>query len=182
MHSRYHEGRIRESRQNLLGLPGTIPLNEHLQVPLEFTKGLVKCRMVYSDTVHNITFSRYKPAPVRSLKIVHSDTIDYSYKYEDRSGLDILKSKREKCDDILIVKNHKISNTSFTNLVLYDGYRWVTPAAPLLNGTCRQRLLEEQLIIEDDIHINDLERFTHVSLINAMLDPGECVIPVCKIT
>ena len=80
---------------------------------------------------------------------------------------------KEKCDDILIVMNGLITDTSLSNLVFYNGATWVTPKKPLLKGTCRERLLEEGQITECDIHVNEINRFIGCKLINAMRLPEE---------
>jgi 4-amino-4-deoxychorismate lyase len=69
-----------------------------------------------------------------------------------------------------------------SNIIFFDGLSWVTPARPLLKGTCRERLLASGLILERDISVNDLSGFTGCKLINAMRDPErEAVIPTERI-
>jgi 4-amino-4-deoxychorismate lyase len=80
-----------------------------------------------------------------------------------------LLAKRGDCDDILIVKNGYITDTSFSNIVFFDGDKWVTPARPLLRGTMRESLLKTNYIEETDILVNDLKKFTIARLVNAML-------------
>ncbi|MDQ1268165.1 MAG: 4-amino-4-deoxychorismate lyase, partial [Campylobacterota bacterium] len=81
-----------------------------------------------------------------------------------------LYAQRGECDDVLIVKNSLISDTTIANIAFFDSRRWVTPRAPLLKGTTRERLLRDGKIFEADIAINDLEKFSHVALMNAMID------------
>jgi 4-amino-4-deoxychorismate lyase len=49
----------------------------------------------------------------------------------------------------------------------------VTPSTPLLPGTARARLLQEGAIVQDEIKVRDLGRFTKVAIINAMVDLDE---------
>jgi len=70
----------------------------------------------------------------------------------------------------LIVKNSLITDTSIANIAFFDSIRWVTPALPLLKGTTREKLLREGKIFEENIHVDDLERFSKVALMNAMID------------
>jgi 4-amino-4-deoxychorismate lyase len=51
----------------------------------------------------------------------------------------------------------------------------------LLNGVKRQALLASGVLIEKTITIDDLAQYECVSLINAMLDPGEVVVPITNI-
>lgn len=79
-------------------------------------------------------------------------------------------TQKNDADDILIVRHGLITDTSFSNILLLDGMQWVTPAEPLLAGTCRARLLQQQRIIAKTIHLEDLSKYSHFMLINAMRD------------
>lgn len=182
LHGEYHRRRIHQSRQNLLGCTDTLHLDPVLDIPQKFSEGQVKCRVIYDRVIHGVTFSYYTPMPVRNLKLVYSDTIQYSYKYENREEINRLRSQRGECDEILIVKHDRITDTSFSNVAFFDGNKWTTPATPLLKGTCRQRLLDNNILTEGDISVNDLPSFTHVSLINSMLQLHDGLIPIHKIT
>jgi 4-amino-4-deoxychorismate lyase len=102
--------------------------------------------------------------------MVVDNEIDYQFKYTDRARLEELK-RRTKADEILIVKNGYITDTSFSNIIFFDWEnKWVTPATPLLKGTKRKELLEKGMIHEKEIRPYDLKDFTKARLINAMLD------------
>ncbi|MEM0942076.1 MAG: aminotransferase class IV [Bacteroidota bacterium] len=77
-------------------------------------------------------------------------------------------------DDIIItiIIDEKVTDGSYFNLVFWDGNKWITPDAPLLNGVRRQQLLAANKIKEAPISIADLSAFEKVSLINAMLSIG----------
>jgi 4-amino-4-deoxychorismate lyase len=105
--------------------------------------------------------------------LVYDDEIEYSYKYENRERLNELKERRQDCDEIMIVKNGCITDTSFSNLVFYDGKKYLTPAQPLLNGTKRKLLLQQGWISEATIKPEDLNNFQHCGLINAMLNKDD---------
>ena len=115
-------------------------------------------------------FSFYHPKKISKLKLVQGDHLSYSLKYTDRHSLEALSLQKGACDDILIIKNGKITDTSYANIILFDGENWVTPDEPLLAGTCRQRLLDGKKIIEKSIRVEDLSGYTSFKLINAMLD------------
>ena len=129
-----------------------------------------KLRLLYN--CNNFTYQTqvYTPKPVSTLKIVHDDTISYSLKYANRDCLDALLQHKQECDDILIIKNGLVTDTSFSNIVFFDGQHWITPAQPLLKGTCRANLLIHKRIIEEDIRLDDLQKFQYFKLINAMKD------------
>ncbi|MGE4419938.1 MAG: aminotransferase class IV family protein [Sulfurimonas sp.] len=136
--------------------------------------GTYRCRLTYdlSKEPHtlNVTYHVYKKREVGSLKLVYDNNIDYSLKSACRDELDALFGLREKCDDILIVKNSLITDTTIANIAFYDSKRWVTPVFPLLKGTTRERLLREGKIFEEKIYVDDLKYFSKVALMNAMID------------
>lgn len=173
----YHNMRMRYSRRDLYQLDEYINLEEEIAVPCEFRSGLYKCRVVYNENIDTVEFIPYEIKKIRSLKIIHGE-IDYSYKFEDRSEIKKLFSKRENLDDILIVKNNLITDTSSANIVFLKEGKWYTPAAPLLKGTKRQKLLDERIIFEEDISVNDIKYYSKASLINAMIDIGDVPIDI----
>ena len=138
-------------------------------VPLPFRKGVVKCRILYSAGIGQVDFAPYTPRIVKSLRLVDGGDIDYHLKYADRSRLDALRALRGNCDDVLITVDGRVTDTSYSNVVLSDGERLYTPDTYLLNGTMRQRLLREGLIEERKICREDLSHYKSVTLINAML-------------
>jgi 4-amino-4-deoxychorismate lyase len=81
---------------------------------------------------------------VSSLHLIESDTINYTYKSTHREELNALYAQRGMADDILIVKDGYLTDTSIANIALYDGHTWFTPAHPLLQGTKRAELLNDQ--------------------------------------
>jgi len=152
-------------------------LDELISVPENMKEGIGKCNIIYDKEIIEIKFELYVKRPVRSLKLVHASGLDYHLKYCDRSVLETLLAKRGDCDDVIIVNDGLITDTSFSNLVFFDGESWFTPARPLLEGTCRARLLSEKKIILADIRPSDLTRYQGCKLINAMREPeGEEII------
>lgn len=143
---------------------------------------LYKARVVYgAHGVETIEYAPYAMREIKSLKVVDDDTIDYSFKSTDRSALNALAARKDDCDDIIIVKQGLVSDTSFTNLAIYDGRHWLTPKHPLLLGTKRACLLEQGMIEEADITPGDLRNAEKVSLFNAMIEFGEMEIPTAKV-
>lgn len=139
-------------------------------IPMDMRIGIVKCRVLYSDTVESITFEPYRFRPINNLALVYDNNIDYTYKSEDRSRLQSLISQKGNCDEILIVKNGYITDTSYSNIVLENSKGLFTPSTPLLAGIKRQLLIDEGTIIERNIRVDDLHRYLRAYLINAMID------------
>lgn len=136
--------------------------------------GIYRCRLTYhlSQTPNSIevTYHAYKKKDINSLKLVYNNNIEYSLKSVCRDELDALYDLRGNCDDVLIVKNSFITDTTIANIAFFNSKRWVTPALPLLKGTTRERLLKEGKIFEEEIHVKDLKNFSGVALMNAMID------------
>ena len=136
-----------------------------------------KARVVYGGQgVEDVQYAPYKMREIRSLKLVEDNEIDYSFKSTDRACLNRLTAQKGDCDEVLIVKNGLLTDTSFTNVAVFDGERWLTPKHPLLMGTKRASLIERQVIKEADISVETLMNAQKVSLINAMIDLGEIEI------
>jgi len=47
--------------------------------------------------------------------------------------------------------------------------QWFTPEEPLLQGTMRAKLLDEDFLQTRQIKKSDLKNYTHVALMNAMI-------------
>ncbi len=171
----YHNTRMKHSRRDLFQLDENIDLKEEITIPAEFRSGLFKCRVVYTRNIDTVEFIPYEIKQIRSLKIVHGE-IDYSFKFEDRSSIKNLFAERGNCDDIIILKDGMLSDTSSANIVLLREGRWYTPSTPLLKGTKRQKLLDDGIIFEEEISADDISHFSQASLINAMLDIGDIII------
>ena len=171
---RYHQERMEASRKALFPNSKTNDLEATLRKEMKARTdisrtGLFKCRVVYDTQIRVIEWIPYNFPKIHSLKMVFSDKIEYSYKYEDRKALNQLFKEKGHADDILIVKNGLITDTSFCNILFYNGKNWITPSFPLLKGTQRRNLLEREYIIPAEITPFDLKNFSKARLINAMI-------------
>lgn len=165
----WHQQRVNRSYAALFVKRNAPYLENLISVPEQFKRGTVKCRFYYNLATTNTEYAIYSPMKINSLKLIHENTIDYSLKFTDRNKLEELRKQKGNCDEILIVKNGRITDTSFTNIVFFNGTKWETPKSVLLKGTCRQRLLSEGKIAESDITVDDLTSYVSFRLINAML-------------
>lgn len=173
----WHELRMRRSTAALFGSPIQANLRERIIVPSELQKEELRCKITYNQEITDINFIPYEKKEISCLKLVTSDTADYSHKYTDRTLLDSLFLLRQECDDILIVRKGFLTDTTIANIIFTDGTRWFTPEQPLLRGTCRDRMLSEGSIIPQSIRVSDLHRFSGFKLINA-LRPAEEQEPI----
>lgn len=172
----FHNKRFNETMQIVFRNNKKRNLEDLIKIPDESLSGIFKCRIVYSSVIEKIEFHPYHKREIRTIKLVHNDDIDYSLKYEDKTPLEKLKAQHPDYDDIIIVKNGFITDTTFSNTVFFDGAEWHTPAEPLLRGTKRDKLISAHIIKPVEMTVDDIRDYTRVSFINAMLDLEELMI------
>ena len=156
-------------------IANTIALNINLQDYIyPPSNKLLKCKVIYNDEgVLDVVYSEYKKREIKSFKIIFDDKIEYSKKSTNRDSLDLLYKKRDNCDEIIIIKNGIVHDTSIANIaILYKG-TWITSSSYLLKGTTRTRYINENLLIEKDITLDMLKDAQKIALMNAMIDFDE---------
>ena len=166
----YHEQRMLRSLHMLFGNQDDLNLEKFLNEVNFPTRGLFKCRIIYDDASKEIEFIPYVAKPINSLRIIEHDRISYEFKYKDRKTLDRLCDLKKDCDDILIVKRGLVTDSSYSNIVFRKGKEWYTPWSALLNGTQRQKLIDSDILIQEEIKTEDIRSFDTFKLINAMLE------------
>lgn len=169
----YHEARLNRTRRELYGVDEPLNLRSELKIPDFVEEEKYKCRVTYGPEIVSFEWERYLPRPIKSLRLVEDDTIQYPYKYKNRDHLNQLHAQRGDCDDVLIVRNGLITDTSYANVALFDGTSWYTPEVPLLPGTQRARLLDAGVLMPREIKAEDLPQYSAVKLFNAMVGWGE---------
>jgi 4-amino-4-deoxychorismate lyase len=166
----WHQQRVDRSVK-AMGITDQSPeLASSLVVPEGYRIGVVKCRVSYGEGLGPVVYSHYARKTIRSLQQVDCDRFDYSLKYQNRSRLDQLYQKRGVCDEVLITIDGMVTDTSYSNVVLFDGNNWYTPQQPLLEGTQRAKLLAAGEIHPAKIRISEVGDFEKLVLINAMLE------------
>lgn len=132
--------------------------------------GLYKLRIVYDlDKKFTTQLIPYAIPEIENFQLVENNSYDYSFKFEDRKEFERMKTKA-KTEEIIVVKNNHITDTSYTNILFLKGKEWFTPTTYLLNGVMRQHLLHEKKIKETEITLQNIKEFSHFQLINAMND------------
>jgi 4-amino-4-deoxychorismate lyase len=174
----YHNQRLNNSRKILFGCKDEIELINYIHIPDALNDGLYKCRIVYGKYIESFEFIYYPQKHLKTLKLVQCDQISYDHKFQDRRQIDELYQQRGSCDDVLIIKNGRLTDTSFCNIALFDGTSWYTPDTPLLRGTKREKLLDEGRIKQKSIKGRDLKKYKKLCVFNAMIEFGDMVIPV----
>ncbi|UTJ06166.1 aminotransferase class IV family protein [Arcobacter roscoffensis] len=157
----YHQKRIAKT----VGL--NINLSEYVY---PISNKLLRCKLIYDETgILEVNYFEYKKRDIKTFKLVYDENIEYSKKYLNRKSLDELYTKKENYDEIIIIKDGFISDTSIANIAIFYDNKWLTPKKPLLEGTTRTRLIEEGKLQEKDISIKMLQKCEKLALMNAMI-------------
>ena len=125
----------------------TIGLNINLQEYIyPISHELLRCKVIYDKNgIIDVTYFPYKKREITSFKIVN-------------------------CDEIIIIKEGVVTDTSIANIAIFYQGNWITSKQCLLKGTVRNRLLEEKRLIEKDINLPMLQSASKIALMNAMID------------
>lgn len=162
---RYHQARCDYSRQKLFNVNNSLDLTNIIHAP---QKGLFRCRIVYDEEIHSVEYIPYIEKNIQTLKIV-STNLHYDFKYANRDTLNMLLASNKDVDEVIIERKGYLTDTTISNLAFFDGKQWFTPEYPLLKGTMRQKLLDEDFLFTKKIKKGDLVDYTQVALINAMI-------------
>ncbi|WP_419671283.1 aminotransferase class IV family protein [Aliarcobacter butzleri] len=157
----YHQKRV----ANTIGL--NINLQEYIN---PISEELLRCKLIYDENgVVDVLYFPYKKREIKSFKIIFDNEIEYSKKYLNRAKLDELYEKRDDCDEVIIIKNEIVTDTTIANIAIFYENSWITSKNCLLGGTTRARLLEEKKLFEKDITLDMLKNASKVALMNAMI-------------
>ena len=166
----YHQKRLERSYLYMFKKKCAWQLNSMIpELPKE---GSFKLRFLYNKDRFTFELLPYTSRKIERLKLIEIDSYSYNHKFTDRSGLDNAYKLRGDCDDVLLTKNGFLTDTSYCNILLFDGSQWVTPEKPLFEGVQREFLINQQRVTPKQIHVNDLSDFISFQLINA-LNPFE---------
>ena len=177
----FHQARVQQVFDDHYPNSKVLQLTEILQ-PLDIPKkGIFKCRIVFNNELHQLEITPYIRREINSLKLVATDMKSLPYKIEDRTKINEAYAKRGNCDDVLLAKHGLLTDTSYSNIALYNGIEWFTPTKPLIYGVNRAQLIDENKIIEKDIKPSDIKNFRSIRLFNAMIEFGEIELTIDRI-
>lgn len=144
--------------------------------------GTYKCRLVYDKQVQQLEYLPYSLPSITSLRLVDTRMESSVWKSADRTEYNRAFALREECDDVLLIRNGLLTDTSYCNVALGDGTVWITPLTPMLYGTRRGELLRQKAIVEKDIPVSEIFRYQKIRLFNAMIDFGELEFEITPAT
>ncbi|MGL4992893.1 MAG: aminotransferase class IV [Bacteroidales bacterium] len=144
--------------------------------------GLFKCRIIYDIQPISIEIEPYQQPNIRNIGLINiAKPIDYRHKYLNRDIFNKLRSEHTQFDDIIIAVKDILTDSTFCNIALLEKDRWITPSTPLLLGTKRQELLDCNKIHSELIRVEDLHRFSKITLFNAMNEFNTLSIEIGKL-
>lgn len=162
LHLPYHEKRI----ANTIGK--NFNLREYIY---PISDELLRCKVIYNDDeIIDITYTPYTKKSIKTFQIIYDNNIQYNFKYLDRKKIDKLVKEKQNADDIIILKNGLVTDTSIANIAVNIDDQWYTPKKPLLPGTTLLRYLDKNIIKEVDITVEELQKAKKIALLNAMVD------------
>lgn len=171
-HIDFHNQRLNATRKHFYNTKDNLHLENELSIPPGLLCGITyKCRVLYDLHITSVSFEEYNPQNIEKLYVLKlPNDLDYAFKYADRKFFLDLKSLFTPYEDFIFVREDRITDSSYANLVFKDQHKLYTPAQPLLKGTKRKYYLKQGFIEELDIRIQDIGKFETIFLINAMLD------------
>lgn len=177
----YHQARMDRSKKAIFENSKFENLADALKMASKYAFDEYRCRVLYTSHIEEIQFIPYQRKKINSLKIIEAN-IDYTFKWENREGLNNLYAQRGTAQDILIVKDGFITDSLYANIILKNKEGLFTPDTPLLAGTMRQKLLDIGAISAKKIRLKDLEAYSHFCLINTFWQYDESnLIPIKNI-
>ena len=161
----YHNARLNDTIKQNFNIDSRLDLANFIDI--EDDKEL-RCKVIYDRSIKEILYYPIKKQIFKRFKLIDSDIV-YDFKYLDRSKLDNLYKQKEDCDDIIIIKNDLLTDTTIANIAYFDGKDWITPKTPLLKGSMRAYMLKNKLLLEKDVKIEDIKKAKKIALINAII-------------
>jgi 4-amino-4-deoxychorismate lyase len=175
----YHQARI----DRTIGKNHDINLESIVQSEIkELTESIQqKLRILYDQTgVKEAKVQPYQVKLIRNLRAVDI-AFDYDQKSADRDAINTVYARRGESDDILMVKDGLITDTSYGNVACYKDGIWYTPESPLLGGCRRQSLIDDGLVAPKKIRIEALDSYPYLMLFNGLIPFGRVIIPTDRI-
>ncbi|MEI6140029.1 MAG: aminotransferase class IV [Mariniphaga sp.] len=171
-----HQERFDMTRSHFFGAVPELRLEQFLKIPDSLLEKTVKCRVLYGNEILRIEYNEYKISKIGSLQLVVDDSIEYPFKFADRSKINLLYQTKGQADDILIIKKGLITDTSYANIIFMKGKKWYSPQNPLLYGTRVKGYISFERVTPALLRPKDLPLFTEARIINAMISIEESPI------
>jgi len=171
-----HEKRLNKTVIHHFNKKSNISLKNEITPP---QNGFFRCKIYYHETISNIEYIQQPTRVFKSFRLVCCDDINYEFKYANRSKLEELNSLKNSCDDILIIKNSLLTDTTIANVAIFLNNCWITPKKPLFKGVMYQKLVKSGFLKRRNIKVRDIKKAQKIAIMNALV--GFLVIDKFKI-
>lgn len=176
-HIKYHNLRCNSSRSEIFNAKNKLDLRKYID-PTFLDAPEIKCRITYDEAIQKVEYEPYTMRIIKTLKPLEVGKFEYSHKYVDRAMLKNFFQQKGNHDDVLMTKNGYITDTYYANVAALKKGTWYTPQNPLLYGSTRARLLDQNKIIPADIHIDTLSEYSRISIFNAMIPFKRLIVTI----
>lgn len=166
----YHIHRVRKTRAKLFGCEFVSDFEELLNGINTNTSNIYKLKVIYNNKIISYEITEYSMLNKSFIKFFDLPNFEYQFKFTNRNKFEEIEKQLKGNEIGVITQNGYLTDATYANVVLFDGSNYYTPKNCLLEGTKRQRLLNENRIKPTLIHINELNKFEYLQIINAMID------------
>jgi 4-amino-4-deoxychorismate lyase len=164
----FHQKRVDISYSSVFKKVNTYNLQECIK-PFLKKDGIQKCRFIYDDKKYRIEIIDYQIIEPKRIGWLRIDpNFNYSFKYYDRNFFNKIKESYSGFNEIILVKNDLITDSTYCNLIVYAKGKWIVPQTCLLNGVERTRIISAYNFPIEPITIDEFLSAKEYKLINAM--------------
>lgn len=165
----FHQARVNKTLNAFDASQHSIDLTKIIQQLVLPTLGLFKLRISYDlNGNYEAKCNPYQYKQINDFALVDIKGHRYDYKYANRDWINEALAQYSK-DEIIMHDDGLIKDCSYTNIVFFDGANWYTPESPLLEGTQREKLIQEGIITPKALYVSEVPNFQKFKCINAMI-------------
>jgi 4-amino-4-deoxychorismate lyase len=165
----FHQARVNKTLNAFDASQHSIDLTKIIQQLVLPTLGLFKLRISYDlNGNYEAKCNPYQYKQINDFALVDIKGHRYDYKYANRDWINEALAQYGK-DEIIMHDDGLIKDCSYTNIVFFDGANWYTPESPLLEGTQREKLIQEGVITPKALYVSEVPNFQKFKCINAMI-------------
>jgi len=153
-------------------------LHENIFTEIQLPEtGVHRMNIWYNRTDTEVKTALYTPSAISTVALVSCEPdFDYRRKYTNRDALNNMLKSAPGADEIVIVKNGMVTDSSKANIVFEKNGTYYTPDTFLLNGTMRQYLLGSGKITEASIKAENVFDYEKMYFINALNPLGKAPV------
>ena len=120
-----HSERLNKTRAEVFGVKNLINLFDEINLPCEEKGAISKVKVTYGKYLESIEIEPYSIKSHKKVKFLDIPELDYKYKSTERSALNI--PNNQELDDVIFLKNGFLTDSSYCNLVFFDGQKMGNP-------------------------------------------------------